>query len=126
MKTIKQIYQIKASVEDVWKAFVDPKKIDEWGGGPAKMDEKVGTKFSLWDGDIHGTNLTVIKEKKLVQEWYSSDVEGKTLVTFILSEEKNGTKVELIQEDVPDEKEKDLSDGWKDYYMGPLKEFVES
>jgi len=126
MKTIKQSYYIDASVEKVWQAFVDPKIIDRWCGGQAEMDDKTGTKFKLWGGDVHGTNLEVIKEKKLVQEWYSSDVEGKTLVSFVFSKEKDGTKVELVQEGVPDKKEKDLADGWKDYYMEPLKEFVEN
>ena len=53
---IKQHYVIKAPVAKVWRSFVDPKVIDSWGGGPAKMDDKVGTKFSLWGGDIYGIN----------------------------------------------------------------------
>jgi len=39
MKIIKQKYTIKAPVARVWQAFVDPKIIDSWGGGPAKMDD---------------------------------------------------------------------------------------
>ena len=57
MKTIKQAYNINAPVDKVWKALVDPKVIDAWGGGPAKMAAKADTSFSLWDGDIHGNNL---------------------------------------------------------------------
>ena len=57
VKTIRQIYLINSSLEEVWKALTDPKYIDAWGGGPAKMDEKVGTKFELWGGDIHGKNI---------------------------------------------------------------------
>ena len=46
MKIIKQTYLINSSIEDVWQALVDPKYINAWGGGPAKMADKVGTKFA--------------------------------------------------------------------------------
>jgi len=73
MKTIKQKYSIKAPVEKVWQSLVDPKIIKQWGGGPAKMDDKVGTNFKLWGGDIYGKNLKVIKNKLLIQNWISGD-----------------------------------------------------
>ena len=89
---IKQTYRIQAPIAEVWKAYVDPKYIDRWGGGSAKMDDRVGTKFSLWGGSIWGTNTKVIKEKKLVQEWYSESEHGKwgqpSLVTFTLHKKK--------------------------------------
>lgn len=129
MKTIKQTYVIKATLGDVWKALVDPKFIESWGGGPAKMDDKVGTKFSLWGGSIWGENLEVVLNKKLVQDWYS-DEENKWVkpskVTFTLQEDKDGVKLELIHENVPDENVKDIDEGWKDYYLGPLKNYLES
>lgn len=57
MKTIKQTYQINAPSSRVWQALIDPKIIDKWGGGPAHMNDKVGTEFTLWGGDIYGKNL---------------------------------------------------------------------
>lgn len=54
MKTIKQTYLINASRQDVWQALIDPVIIDKWGGGPARMNDRVGTEFSLWGGDIYG------------------------------------------------------------------------
>ncbi|SRR5258706_9191259 len=145
MKTVKQTYHIKAPVEMVWDALVDPKHIDKWGGGPAKMDGKVGTKFSLWGGSIWGKNTKVISGKKLVQDWYSDSEEKKwkepSVVMFDLSKEEDGsahsagsgqagssqagTKLELIHENIPDEDAKNIDEGWKDYYLGPLKEYVE-
>lgn len=129
MKVIKQTYLIKASPEEVWKALTDAEEIEKWGGGPAKMDDKKGTKFSLWGGSIHGTNITVIANKTLEQDWISEDDgewEQPSIVKFNLHAEKDGTRVELIQKQVPDEYEKNLSNGWKDYYMGPLKNYLES
>jgi len=129
MKTIKQTYIIKAPIEDVWKALVDVYDIDRWGGGPAKMNDKVGTKFSLWRGSIWGKNLEVIPNQKLVQDWYS-DEEKKwdkpSKVTFTLLAEKDGVKLELVHENIPDGNAKDINKGWKDYYLGPLKDYLES
>ena len=55
MKTITQEYVINAPIEKVWLALIDPLVIEQWGGGPAVMNDRVGTEFKLWDGDIWGT-----------------------------------------------------------------------
>ena len=126
MKTIVQDYHIDAPIEKVWEALVSAKEIDGWGGSPAKMDADEGTKFSLWGGDIHGTNIEVEKFKKLVQEWYGGEWEEPSIVTFKLQKLGNSTKLELLHENVPDEEYEDIDQGWKDYYLGPLKKYLES
>lgn len=126
MKAIKQIYHIKAPISRVWKALTDPKEIDRWGGGPAKMNSIVGAEFSLWGGSVFGKNIEVIPEKKLVQEWYSENKWDKpSIAKFTLEKEKTGAKVELIHTDMPIEEYNNLDEGWKIYYLGPMKEFLE-
>jgi len=122
---IKQEYLINAPIEEVWEAFTEPKIIDMWGGGPAKMKAEENYEFSLWGGDIHGKNIKVAKGKTLKQEWYSGKWQKPSIATFNLSEKGEKTKVELIHNDVPENETKDISDGWKDYYMGPLKRLLE-
>lgn len=126
MKTISQTYEIKAQAAEVWKALVDPKIIEAWGGGPAVMDDKAGTKFSLWGGSIHGKNLEVISNKKLVQDWYSEDWPEPSTATFELIAEKNGTRLEFNQVNVPDDEVEEIADGWRDFYLGPLKDYLEN
>jgi uncharacterized protein YndB with AHSA1/START domain len=125
MKTIRQTYLINSSLAFVWDALTNPETIEKWGGGPAKMDDKVGTKFILWGGDIWGKNLKVIKNQFLIQEWYGSKWAKPSKVTFTLKEEGKGVKVTLLHEDVPDGEEKDIAEGWKMYYLGPIKELLE-
>ncbi len=129
MKTIKQSYIIKVPIEEAWKALVNVDYIEHWGGGPVKMDDKVGTKFSLWGGSIWGKNLEVVPNQKLVQDWYS-DEENKwtepSKVTFTLQTEKDAVRLELVHENIPDENANDIEEGWKDYYLGPLKDYLES
>lgn len=125
MKTITQTYLINADVDKVWQALTDHKIIEKWGGGPAKMDSAVGTKFTLWGGDIHGKNIKVVKNKALVQDWSSGDWEKPSKVTFTLTPQDDGVKVDLLHEDVPDREADEITDGWKQYYLGPLKDLLE-
>jgi len=128
VKTLKQTYLIKVPIDKVWQALVDANIIDKWGGGPAKMDALVGTKFSLWGGSVWGKNLEVVARKKLVQDWYSEE-EPKwrkpSKATFTLQSESGSTRLELLHENVPDENAKAIDQGWKDYYLGPLKNYLE-
>lgn len=126
MKTIKQIYKIKAPVEKVWQALIDPIEIDFWGASPAKMDDKVGTEFTLWGGDIHGKNLEVVENKKLSQEWFGGQWNEPSIATFTLKETDGKTEIELNQTNVPDDEAKEIADGWKQYYLGAIKEYLEN
>jgi activator of HSP90 ATPase len=110
----------------VWQALVDPKVIDEWGGGPAKMDDKVGTAFTLWGGDIFGKNVEVRDEKRLVQEWYSGDWPAPSVATFDLAEETGGTRLTLTHTGVPDEEAAEIDEGWDSFYLGPLQSLLEA
>lgn len=126
MKTITQTYIINAPIEKVWDALVNPQTIDQWGGGPAIMDDQVGTKFSLWGGDIFGTNTKVEPFKTLEQDWYGGKWEKASKVIITLSEDNGCTKVDLIHQDYPENSKDDFADGWKTYYFGPLKDLVEN
>ena len=109
----------------MWQALVDPKDIEGWGGGPAKMDDKKGTEFSLWDGEVFGVNKEVAPYKKLVQEWYGGKWDQPSMATFSLHKEEDGTRIDFLHENVPDNEFIDIEQGWKDYYLGPLKDYVE-
>ena len=126
MKTIKQTYIINSPLEEVWKGLTDSKYIDAWGGGPAKMNEKVGTKFEFWGGDIHGKNIEVVPLKKLKQEWFGGNWDNPSIVTFTLTQEKDAIKIDLLHTDVPDSETKDIDQGWKEYYLDPLKKYLEN
>lgn len=125
MKSIKQTYRIKVSSEDVWQALTDPKTIDRWGGGPARMSEELGFEFSLWGGDVYGKNIEVIPGKKLAQEWFGGKWDKPSIATFKLTSKADETVIDFTQTDVPDAEFSDIEQGWEDYYMGPIKDFLE-
>src|SRR3989344_5512274 len=125
MKSFKQTYVIKAPLEKVWQAFFDPRIIEAWGAGPAIMSEREDAGFSLWGGDIHGKNTRIVKEKELVQTWYGGPWSEPSKVTFSFSSDGNSTTVELFHENLPDSEASNFEKGWKDYYLGAIKELLE-
>lgn len=105
---------------------MDSKLINEWGGGPAKMDAKVGTKFTFWGGDIYGKNIKVVENKELAQDWFQAGWKKPSKVTFKLTSRGGTTEVALIHKNVPDEDTENIDMGWKDYYLGPMKDYLEN
>jgi len=125
MKIIKQNYQIKAPAKKVWAALTEPNEIAAWGGGPAKMSAAEDAKFSLWGGDIWGKNINVVPEKKLVQEWFGGEWPKPSILTILLKEKKGVTEIKITHAGMPSDEIEDITEGWKDYYLGPMKEYLE-
>lgn len=125
MSPIRKKYEIHAPLTSVWKALVDPLIIAQWGAGPAEMDHKVGTEFVLWGGDIHGKNLAVEEERKLVQEWYTKNWLSPSRVTIALMHKNGTTIVSLEHKNVPEKEYNEIRDGWDTFYFGEIKKFLE-
>ena len=89
------------------------------------MNEKANSSFSLWDGEIHGKNIEVVKNKKLVQDWYSGNWSKPSTVTFALFSEKDGARVDLLHVNVPEEDAEDIEEGWDTFYLGEIKSYLE-
>ncbi len=127
MKDIEQTYTNHAPVDKVWQALTDAKLIDTWGAGPSEFDSNEGGAFSLWGGDIHGTNTKVIVNQLLEEDWYGHDNPERCYkVRFEMSENATITTIKLHQKDVPDNEVDDFSEGWKDYYFDPIKQLLET
>jgi activator of HSP90 ATPase len=125
MPTIEQTYEINASAEEVFEALVNPDLIQDWSGDEAKMNAEVGGKFSLWGGQMFGTNLEVVKNKKLVQEWCYDQWENPSKVTFTIKGKGKKTIVDLLHEDVPEKSVNSIADGWDAYYLGAIQEMFD-
>jgi len=116
MKQIKQSYELNASSEAVFDALVNPEIIQQWSGAPAQMDSKAGTKFSIFGGQVEGTNLEVVPNQRLVQKWPSD-----TKVTITLVSNGGTTTAELLHEDIPADEVEKFSQGWNEFYFGPMQ-----
>ena len=123
MKTFKKTFKINAEPADIYAALTNPHTIELWSGYPAKMSTEPGSEFSLWDDDITGKNLEFIPEKKVVQEWYFGDQTEKSIVTISISPEGENSLVTVEHTNIPDNDLADISEGWREYYIGAIINF---
>ncbi len=123
-RTLRQSATFDASPHDIYEMLMDSKLHSAFTGAKARISNKVGGKFTAYDDDIDGTNLELVKDKKIVQKWRTSDWPAKhySIVSYTLIKNGNGTKLEFVQTGIPEDKYKDISLGWKEYYWERMKQ----
>ena len=122
--TIRQTVTIKAKPEDVYDALMDSKEHAEFTGSPASISNKVGGKFTAWDGYIFGKNLELARGKKIVQEWSTTEwPEGypPSRLEITLAPGTGGTQLKMLHTNVPTKQRDEYAEGWRSYYWEPLK-----
>jgi activator of HSP90 ATPase len=117
---------IRETAEIIFNAITNPVTIELWSGYPAFMQAAADTEFSLWDGDITGRNLSVESPVKLVQEWYFEDNNPPSIVSIHLTEGKGKTRIDILHTNIPEDAYQNISEGWRKYYLGALKKYLES
>lgn len=126
-KTIRQSAVFDAKPHEVYELLMDSKKHADFSKAGAKISKQVGGKFTAYDDWISGKNLELVKDRKIVQLWRGDDwpKEHYSVVTFKLSKKGNMTRLDFIQTGVPEDKYKEISAGWKEFYWEKMKEFLE-
>ncbi len=125
MKDYKQYISIEAEPEDVYACLTNPFTIELWSDMPAKMTAEEGTEFEMFEGDIAGKILALEPDKKVVQQWYFGDQQEPSIVTFKIHPGNGKVSLELRHTNIPDEAYDEMAEGWKKYYLGRIKEFLE-
>ena len=116
---------IVADPEEVFTALTNPFQIELWSGYPAEMKAEEGFQFSLWEGDICGVNLKIVPNQLLVQEWFFGETEHLSIVTLKLKKRKDQTQVMLTHTNIPEEVYEEITEGWREYYLGSIKGMLE-
>ena len=123
MKDFKKYYIIHATPPEIYMALTNPFTIRLWTSEEAEMSTVPGSEFSIMGGNIVGKNLEFIENKKIVQEWYFGAEEAASIVTIKLHQDKEGSSVELVHTNIPDEAYDEITRGWDDIYFGSLQEY---
>lgn len=127
--SITQSVTVNARPDQVFDAYMDSKKHAAITGSPAKMSSVVGGKFTAWDGYIRGKNLELVKGKRILQEWSTTEWPKDyppSLLEITLTKVNGGTRLKMVHSKVPAEQRDDYAQGWRDYYWKPLKAYFGS
>ena len=117
---------IPAKPAEIYKAWLSTKGHTAMTGSPAKVNSKVGGKFTAWDGYIFGTTLALTPDQFIVQAWRTSEFPDEapdSLVEISLKEAKGGTKIILTHTQIPAGQEASYRQGWDDFYFKPMQEY---
>lgn len=129
LESLKVSTTLPVSPEKVYKAWLSSKEHSAFTGGEAKIANKVGGKFTAWDGYITGKTLELKPYKKIVQSWRTSEFaksDADSKLEVVLEKIKAGTKITLIHTQIPKGGKAEYKEGWQDYYFKPMKEYFTS
>lgn len=117
--TVNLAYVFQASVQDLWDLFTNPRKCEHFTQSKTMMDAKEGGMFQLYDGVITGCFLELKPYTEMRFAWRLKDwkvgVNSQVHIKFVKS--KSGTKLELVQTNVPSDDVERTRQGWTKYYF---------
>lgn len=113
--TIEQTLFVKAPVGDVFRALSDPSELRRWFLKSARLPPKKGEDYEfVWQGGYRheGQVLDFVRNRRLSLSWPNRyrNATKWTKVTFTLSREGRGTRLELRHAGYP------RSGGWVEVY----------
>ena len=121
---------LDTNADFLYKFFIDSKLHTEITEGKAIISNKIGGKFTAWDGYIKGEIVSLEKNRRIIQKWRTTDfnTKDKDSILDIRIKEigKSKSKLILKHSELPEGTEEEYKNGWKEFYIKPLKEFIKS
>ncbi|MEO7109978.1 MAG: SRPBCC family protein [Polyangiaceae bacterium] len=124
---IEQVEHFSASPEVVYRALTDAKTHSAFTGAAAKIGAKVGGAFSAWNGYIKGRILELVPGEKIVQAWRTKDFPREypdSNLEIRLTPESGGTRLRLLQTNVPEMSVENYHSGWQSRYWQRLRAWL--
>lgn len=116
---------IDSSPKEIYTTWLNSERHSKMTGGIASISDKIGEKFTAWDGYIEGVNLILEPNKRILQSWRTSDFdegEGDSQIEILLKEKNGKTELTLIHSNLSDHGEQ-YKKGWDDHYFKPMKSY---
>lgn len=119
---------LPAQPAQIYKAWLSTKGHSEMTGSPAKVNGRVGGKFTAWDGYIFGTTIELKSNERILQAWRTTEFpedapDSRLEISF--EESGGGTRVTLTHTNMPKDQIANYRQGWEDFYFQPMSEYFE-
>jgi activator of HSP90 ATPase len=116
---------ISAPAKKIYDAWLNSEGHARMTGGSAIITPRAGAEFEAWDGYIHGKNLVLEPNRRIVQSWRTtefSDDEEDSQIEVAFQKAAAGTKVSIHHTHLPPHG-KQYRQGWVDNYFVPMKKY---
>lgn len=120
---LKECFPVKPA--QIYTAWLNSEQHTGMTGGKAICSNEINGQFSAWDGYISGKNKTLVENKKIVQEWRTTEfMESDKNAELIIEiqETTEGCKLLLTHNNIP-EGQSDYEQGWIKHYFEPMKAY---
>jgi len=119
-----------ATAAEIFELLLDDKKHEAYTGGPAKIDRKVGGKFTAFGGMVEGVTRELKPNALIVQEWrganWPSGHYSQARFELTPIHEGRGCALKFDHTGIPIDKVEEVNDGWQKYYWTPMTEYARS
>jgi activator of HSP90 ATPase len=121
--------QFAAAPEALFRAWLSSKEHSLMTGSPAKVQARVGGRFSAWDGYITGRTLELQAPSRIVQAWRTGEFAASdpdSRVEIVLQGVNGGTRLTLTHSEIPPGQAESYQSGWEEWYFAPMQEYFGS
>ena len=128
MASIKLMKSFAVKPKVIYSAWLNSKEHSKMTGSKAKINPKINSSFSAWDGYISGKTTDLKPNKKIVQQWRTTefpDDAPDSVLKIDLEETSDGTKLTMVHKNIPEDQAENYKKGWKDFYFKPMKKYFE-
>ena len=126
MERLRLATVLSADPGAIYDAWVSGELHAEMTGSSATSDAKKGGEFTAWDGYITGKHLVLERGKRIVQSWRTKEFPNAapdSMLEVRLSKVKKGTRIALLQSDIPDGQSEMYTEGWLSNYFDPMTRY---
>jgi activator of HSP90 ATPase len=112
------------SAKKLYDSWLNSKTHSAFTGNKAQIEPRNGSRFSVSNGYITGTNLILQPYGRIVQNWRTTEFpEGApdSKLEVLFEKHNSGTKLTIIHTHIPNGDEKKYEKGWKEFYIKPMK-----
>lgn len=126
MESLRLTVTLPADPDTVYDAWISAKVHAAMTGGAATSEAKKGGVFTACDNYISGKHLALEPGKRILQSWRTTEFPTSapdSRLELRLSVLDGGTRLLLLQSDIPDGQSEMYAQGWQDSYFEPMTRY---
>jgi len=127
-ESLKLQVDLPVSPERVYRAWLDGYEHSQFTKSPAKIEAKVGGRYTAFDGYIEGETLVMTPFTRIVQTWRTGDFargSPDTQIELTLEQTCLGSLLILEQTGIPAGQTRKYLDDWTERYLRPLRDYFD-